>query len=256
MTSRRDGSPQIIVMTATITPKSDVRSLGRKDPELRRKDYEDAFLFYGKMVGHGIDQIVFVENSASDLSSLKTIAQQLNISDKVEFISFSGLDYPQLYGRGYGELFLLDFAMDASQFIKTNKSSAVIWKVTGRYIVSNLAKLVDRRPRSFDFYCNMRNLPKHVVDMYLMAWTVAGYEKYLRNKCKIYEVSSAAAFPEKALREEFDRDPQDSEFVKRFRIVPLVNGIRGLDNKGYSTDNIWKFYIRTFLHHTCPVLWI
>ena len=256
MSSTRDGSAQILVMTATITPKPDVRSLGRKDPKLRLKDYEDAFHFYGGMIGKCIDQIVFVENSLSDLSSLKDIARRLNIEDKVEFISFAGLDYPQLYGRGYGELFLLDHAMKESRFIKACDSATLIWKVTGRYIVANIATLVERRPREFDFYCNMRNFPKRVVDMYLMAWTVAGYNEYLQQKCKIYEVSAAAAFPEKALREEFDRAPKKSKFVLRFRVVPLVSGIRGLDNKGYSTDNIWKFYIRNALQYACPWLWI
>jgi hypothetical protein len=38
--------------------------------------------------------------------------------------------------------------------------------------------------------------------------------------------------------------------------VPLVSGIRGLDNKGYATDNIWKFYIRVALDNVCPWLWI
>ena len=73
MTSK--GPMNILIMTATITPKADVRSLGRKDPALRRKDYEDALWFYGKLVGQCIDRIVFVENSESDLSSLEAIAQ-------------------------------------------------------------------------------------------------------------------------------------------------------------------------------------
>jgi hypothetical protein len=193
----------ILIMTATITPKADVRSLGRKDPALRRKDYEDALWFYGRLVGQCIDQIVFVENSESDLSSLKAIAEQLNIVDKIEFISFAGLDYPQMYGRGYGELFLLDHAMANSRFI-----------------------------------------------------TKAGYRQYLQGKCKLYEETSAAAFPEKALRDDFEAAPKTSKFIPRFRTVPLVSGIRGLDNKGYATDNIWKFYIRVALDNVCPWLWI
>lgn len=256
MPSTADGRCQILIMTATITPKADVRSLGRKDPALRLKDYEDGFRFYGQAVGKGIDRIVFVENSLSNLSTLQDIAKELNIEERVEFISFAGLDYPQMYGRGYGELFLLDHAMRESRFVRDYASSAIIWKVTGRYIVSNIAKLIEDRPKAFEFYCNMRNWPKRVVDMYLMAWTVAGYEKYLKNKCEIYQVSSAAAFPEKALREEFDQSRMNAGFVQRFRRVPVVSGIRGLDNKGYSTDNAWKLYIRIALHYACPQLWI
>ena len=245
----------ILIMTATITPKADVRSLGRKDPALRRKDYEDALWFYGRLVGQCIDRIVFVENSESDLSSLKAIAQQLNIVDDIEFISFPGLDYPQMYGRGYGELSLLDYAMENSQFIRECDVDTPIWKVTGRYIVLNIAKLIQQRP-AFDFYCNMRNYPKKVVDMYMMAWTTAGYRKYLQEKCKLYEKSSAAAFPERALRDDFDAAPRTPQFVRRFRTVPLVSGIRGLDNKGYATDNVWKFYVRVVLDRMCPWLWI
>ena len=256
MALRPAESIHILVMTATITPKPDVRSLGRKDPALRRRDYEDAFQFYGNLVGKCLDRIVFVENSLSDLSSIEQIADRLGIADKVEFVSFAGLDYPQLYGRGYGELFLLDHAMRESQTIKEFGDTAIIWKITGRYIVSNMTQLIARRPKAFDFYCNMRNLPKRVVDMYLMAWTPRGYQDYLQGRCSIYEVSAAAALPEKALREELDRAPRRSKFVSRFRIVPRVSGIRGLDNKGYSTDNLWKFYIRAAVHRACPPLWI
>lgn len=254
MTSK--GPMNILIMTATITPKADVRSLGRKDPALRRKDYEDALWFYGRLVGQCIDQIVFVENSESDLSSLKAIAEQLNIVDKIEFISFPGLDYPQMYGRGYGELFLLDHAMANSRFIRECDADTPIWKVTGRYVVLNLARLIQKTPKGFDFYVNMRNYPKRVVDMYMMAWTKAGYRQYLQGKCKLYEETSAAAFPEKALRDDFEAAPRTLKFVPRFRTVPLVSGIRGLDNKGYATDNIWKFYIRVALDTVCPWLWI
>jgi len=256
MASKPPQPVQILLLTATITPKADVRSLGRKDPGLRRRDYEDAFEFYGRLVGTCIDRIVFVENSQSDLASLEAIARRLDIADKVEFISFAGLDYPQMYGRGYGELFLLDHAMRESRTIRELGGSAIIWKATGRYIVSNLARLIATRPKTFDFYCNMRNLPKRVVDMYLMAWTASGYRDYLSGMCRIYEVSAAAAFPEKALREAFDGIPKRPGFVTRFRVVPRVSGIRGLDNKGYSTDNLWKFYIRTAIHTVCPPLWV
>lgn len=247
---------QILIMTATIAPKADVRSLGRRDPALRRRDYEEAFRFYAEHIGTSIDRIVFVENSASDLSSLAAIADELGVLDEIEFLSFQGLGYPQLYGRGYGELALLDHAMANSETVHEHGGTAIFWKVTGRYIVSNIGSLIASRPATFDFYCNMRNVPKRVVDMYLMAWTAVGFDKYLRGRCSIYEISAAAAFPEKALREEFDRMPKSKRFVSRFRTVPRVSGIRGLDNKGYSTDNLWKFYVRTALHYACPPLWI
>jgi hypothetical protein len=54
-------------------------------------------------------------------------------------------------------------------------------KVTGRYIVKNLCQIIARKPSNFDIYCNFRKVPKPWADMFLLAWTLEGYQDCLHN---------------------------------------------------------------------------
>src|SRR3569832_774634 len=122
----------VLVMTATIRPLAGIPSLARTDPALRLADYRSSLSFYVQLLGTSFDQLLFVENSASDLSTLKDEVTRADINSKVEFISFYGLDYNPKYGRGYGEFRLIDYAIATA---RTLESDDIIWKVTGRYIV-------------------------------------------------------------------------------------------------------------------------
>src|SRR3954471_4308953 len=74
---------QVLILTATITPPPGVPILARTDPQLRLQDYIDALKFYLAVPNHVLDRIIFAENSGSDLSKLRALAEE---SDKrVEF---------------------------------------------------------------------------------------------------------------------------------------------------------------------------
>ncbi|WAL58386.1 hypothetical protein [Thermocoleostomius sinensis] len=249
-------------MTATITPKSGVPNLKRIDPSTRMQDYKKALEFYLSIVNKGCDGIVFAENSNSDITELKSLVEEQGLTEQVEFIVFDGLDYPPHYDRGYGEFKLLDYAMENSKFIHNQTNRTVIWKVTGRYIISNLQHIFYSQPNQFDVYCNCRNYPKRWVDTYFMAWTPAAYETcfrdvYHRLKTNVPGIPQGIA-AEELLRSWLDQKflRQTIKFVYRFYMTPEVEGIRGADNKGYSTDEIWKLRIRKTLQRTMPWLWV
>ena len=253
----------ILLMTATITPRSGVPNLARTDPKIRLQDYEKALKFYLPLLNQGVESIVFAENSNSDISSLQSITAEYGVSERVEFVVFDGLDYPPSYDRGYGEFKLVDYTMNHSEFINNGRNGEgeiIVWKVTGRYIVSNLARIIARKPSSFDLYCNFRNFPKHWTDMYLLAWTLRGYQACLNNvyhklKTNVPEVPQGVA-AEELLRNLLDRTPENIKLVRRFNVTPEIYGIRGADDKGYSTDNFWKFYIRNTIRLLFPWVWI
>ena len=250
----------LLLMTATITPRSGVPNLKRTDANLRLQDYEKALKFYLSLLNRGCDGIIFAENSDSDVSSLRNIVQEAGKTDQVEFIVFNGLDYPPHYDRGYGEFKLLDYAMEHSKLIYSQDQQTIVWKVTGRYIVKNLLQIIAKQPAKFDIYCNFRNFPKHWTDTFLMAWTPEGYQACLKNvyhklKLNVPGVPEKAA-AEELLRDWFDQQPKKIKFVRRLRETPDIDGVRGADNTGYSTDNLWKFYIRNAIHKFLPWLWI
>ncbi|MCQ3976716.1 MAG: hypothetical protein DPW09_25080 [Anaerolineae bacterium] len=140
-------SYQILLLSATVIPPSHVPNLVLTDPGLRLLDYERALAFYLTLIGKGVDYIVFAENSNADISRLHELVHRNGLQDRVELISFYGLDYPAEYGKGYGEFKLVDYAMSNSRLLSAEMSKAVIWKVTGRYVVKNLSEVIRQRPR-------------------------------------------------------------------------------------------------------------
>jgi len=55
-------------------------------------DYLSALEYYAAVSDGAIDKIVFIDNSNSDLTSLKNKAASLNKENLFEFVSFYGLD--------------------------------------------------------------------------------------------------------------------------------------------------------------------
>ena len=253
----------LLLLTATITPKSGVPNLKRTDPKQRLTDYIEALKFYLSHVNQSCDGIIFVENSNSDISQLQAIVHAADLTDQVEFIVFDGLDYPVQYDRGYGEFKLLNYGMTHSRLIqKSSNKKVVVWKITGRYIIQNIAHIIANQPKKFDLFCNCRNYPKYWVDTYVMAWTPTGYETCLRDvyhrlKTNVIGIPQGIAAEELLrswLEQKFIRE--NAQLVRRFHIPPEVGGIRGADNKGYSTDNYWKYKIRYNISKVFPWIWV
>ena len=254
------GRVDILLMTATITPDNSPE-LARTDPALRLEDYRQALDFYIGQLGSAgrpgaIDAIVFAENSDSDVSSLVALAVERGVTERVELIanygrhSFPGRD------RSVGESRLLDHAMATSRLIAAAGERAVVWKITGRYQVRNLARMVKTAPRRFDLYCDLRNRPIAWLDLRFMAWTRAGYDRLLRG-----------------IAERLGTDPKepamhayvaglvaqgaDPGVVPRYRTEPLVDGVRGWDNRHYARGGaLLKFRLRAASRRLVPGLWI
>ena len=253
----------LLLLTATITPKAGVPNLKRTNPQQRLQDYLQALEFYLHHVGQACDGIIFVENSNSDISELRALVEKHDLAEKVEFVVFEGLDYPPHYDRGYGEFRLLDHGMAHSKMIQESSASkTVIWKFTGRYTIHNLDKIIATQPQQFDLYCNCRNYPKYWVDTYFMAWTPEGYETCLRD---VYHrlKTNVPGIPKGTAAEELLRSWLEQRFIRshakiirRFRTTPELGGIRGADNRGYSTDNQWKYKLRQGISKFLPWVWI
>jgi hypothetical protein len=245
---------QVLLLTATITPPAGVPSLARTDPVQRMHDYERALHFYLSMAGRVFDGIVFAENSASDLGPLRRLALAHQRS-QIEFFSCDGLDYPASHGRGYGEFKLVDRAMSQAQLLQ---GPAIVWKCTGRYVVRNIAALVDSRP-PVDLYCHLRNHPYRLCDLYLMAFSRQGYEvaiegvyRHLRNDI----VPGQHTMEEVLFRRLVDALPQHVRVHRRFRHIPVIEGVRGWNNTLY--EGAWdpKNLIRRAMSRVAPWVWI
>jgi len=252
-------SRDVLLLTATITPPAGMPTLVITDVESRRRDYERTLAFYTGLIGRCFDRIVFCENSLSDLDSLRAVAAEAGHAERVEFVSFNGVDHPPEFGRAYGEFRLIDHAMEHARALAEAAEDQVVWKCTGRYLIRNMAKLVRDRPRRFDLYCNKRNVPIPWCDMYFLAWNRAGYEVALRGIApQVKEGPEAGGeAPESRFRRIIDACGDRLALTPRFRHVPLIDARRGWDNTPYGASR-WnrKILMREAALRLAPWLWI
>ena len=254
VTEGSDYVRQVLLLTATISPPAGMPSLARTDPVQRLQDYTQALHFYLSIAGPVFDGIVFAENSESDLTSLRRLASALG-RHQIEFVSSRGLDYPLSHGRGYGEFKLVDHAMREAQLLQ---GSVIVWKCTGRYIVRNIEALVRSRPQ-VDLYCHLRNHPYRLCDLYLLSFNRQGYEgaiegvyRHLRNDI----VPGAHTMEEVLFRRLVDALPGHVRVQRRFRHIPVIEGVRGWNNRRY--DGTWdpKLLLRRAVNRVAPWVWI
>jgi len=166
-------------MTATITPHN-ARNLARTDPVARLHDYNEALSFYLGLIDRPLHGIVFVENSDSDVTTLRQLVASRGLTGRVEFLCNYGVHLYSEKGRAHGEFKLLDYAMASSVMVIDAGVNHVVWKITGRYTVKNLASMIASAPRGFDAYVDMKDHPRRWMDMRLMAWTSTGYDRIFR----------------------------------------------------------------------------
>ena len=100
--------------------------------ETRKRQYIDALTFYLRYTS---ENIVFVENSGTDISSLFKGYQ-----DRIEFLCFNGNSFfDKRKGKVYGEALILEYDISNSNFIT---SDTLIFKLTGRLQLININRLL------------------------------------------------------------------------------------------------------------------
>ncbi len=239
-------SNNTLLLTATIKPLVGIPELQRTDPLERMNDYIRALRFYCNVPQTVIPRIVFIENSGSDLSRLHDVASSAKAVDRVEFLSFNGLDYPPGYGRGYGEFKLLDYAMDHSTTLAAAGAETMLWKVTGRYRVLNIGRIIRAAPPKSDLYCDMRTWPIPWVDLRIFGCTLGGYRSLLKGVYLRLREDVINMAPEQHLHPIIDELAKSHHIVRRLRNEPFIDGIRGNDSKNYASGvNLIKYMVRS-----------
>jgi hypothetical protein len=246
-----------LLMTATITPPPDVTKLKRMDPSARLADYLEALRFYLGTSGEAIKQIVFVENSASDLTALRELAANYP-NKRVEFISFYGLDFPANYGRAYGEFRLIDHAFEQADGILAKlPDDERIWKATGRLRLRNIAAMVANAPAKYNLYCDLRNRRGTWMDLRFYSFTPKGYReifKGIAEKLREDVVNGRAA--EMLIYPLIMEHLPAPRIIPRFRTQPVIAGISGYANKDYDRGlDMLKTYTRMALRRLLPNYW-
>lgn len=121
----------VLLMTATVDPQGMISTV-LQDPNIRKRQYLDAIDYYLKSTDYNI---VFCENTE------KNLFDEIESSEKykrLEYLTFRGNDYDKGRGKGYGEVRIIQYAIQNSQFLK--KADYLI-KITGRVKILNLEEI-------------------------------------------------------------------------------------------------------------------
>jgi hypothetical protein len=241
---------EILLMTATITPDAAMTGLAVNDPEQRRWQYEQALAFYANHFGDHFDGIVLAENSGAELESFRRCVWP---GTSLELISTPPTRADDLMGRGYPETILVADAMQVSELLEDGMAV----KVTGRYRVRNLDRML--RSMDFDEDCgfNSRSVPRPWTDMAV----------YFANRAAMCAIRAHADLltegpqhlsPERSLGHVLDLIEEDGVTVqRRFRAEARIEGVRGWDGRAYgSVRQNAKWALRSTAKQLTPMLWI
>lgn len=202
-----------------------------QNPEERKSQYIEAIRFYLKETDC---KILFVENSNTPLNNHfeKEIAE-----GRLELLSFNGNNYNKQLGKGFGEMLIIEHAIQFSDFIK---ETAFLYKITGRYRILNVGSFIK------DCICDHSNnlivdfkenltfadsrligcSPNFLTDFLLR------YRNQLNDSAGFYFEHALSKASLQAISENYRYSP--------LRYKPRFAGIYGTDNTKYNDS--WAYW--------------
>lgn len=248
---------RILLLTATVTPPPGATYLVRVDPAARMADYVAALRFYlGELEAASLDAIVFAENSGSDLAPLRSLVADSPLREKVEFLAVPHAVEPPEFGRGYAEVRLIEHAMRVSSTIVAAPADAMLWKVTGRYIIRNLRSLMEEGD-GFDLCCHCRDWPMRWSDMYFMGWRNGSFPTIMSGAADRVRGGANRPPPEVGFRGHVDVAARRYRVRRRFSLPADLAGVSAFDNRRYEKGKgKGKARIRALLARIAPWVWI
>jgi hypothetical protein len=254
---RYESRPTTLLMTATIRPPAGVPSLHRTDPAVRLQDYVSALRFYLSLRTSIVKNIVFADNSNSDLSALQAIVKESQTDKDVEMISFPGLDYPASNGRAFGEFKLIDHVVNKSRIIRQLGPREHFWKTTGRLRVVNLERLVRTMPEGAELYVDLRPR-RRWCELRTFAVTVGAYRKCFEGcyeELSEPEIGNPHYFLFDRIRSWAATKELGFGIVQQMKVVPRIEGISGWRNQEYLQGKYkWIYWGRVICRKSMPWL--
>jgi len=248
----------VLLLTATVTPSSEVARLVITNPNERLAEYVAGFRAALALVPETADGLVLAENSGADLSVFREIAGGRT---DVELLHVPSRTAGPGAGRGYHETLLVADAFERSALLRAPGATA--WKVTGRYQVRNLRTVIRRGPHGFDLVVNLRGFPRRWADMRVYSATAAGAAMLVQHVDELREDRAGLA-PEDALPPEpavFDILSQfcadGASVAPRLASEPYVVGRRGYDGSSFEGPKQWLLWgLRSAARRGAPGLWL
>lgn len=213
----------ILLLTGCINPSGMVYT-SLNNPKEREIQYVNAIRYYLSNTHY---PIVFTENSGTDISQLFTDSIK---SGRMEFLTFNGNQNKER-GKGYGECEILQYALEHSILINTDRNKRIA-KITGRLIIRNIQSIIRWHTlftSQHTTLCSFNSDLSFPDSRFIIASTVF-YHTFLKKKDYIND--SAGYYFEHAL---CDTIKKEKNFAySPFFIMPRIEGISGSTGKEYT----------------------
>ena len=257
----------VLVMSAAVNPNGmpDISAESLVD---REDQYIRTLKFYNTLPC--IPRILFVENSNWDLARIK---QEVGNSSKIEYLSLDGNAYPRTWGKGYGEFFLLDRALD--MLVKTNGEGIMV-KVTGRFPILNISTMIKEFSRRENLQLSVDVIEHPLYDWLHLGWSGHGcrtiiyavsFDFYMRHLyghyTEIHGYEGGLWGAESLMRKVWEETKMLLGVYSRFKHEPHLSGFAGAVNHAWITANNYdgllakiKRLVRQLVRYVMPWLWI
>ena len=252
-----------LLLTAAVNPN------GMRNSEHGPKEREGQYL--AALRRHladnpAITRVVFAESSGWDLRPFERLADDANPHGKsLECLQLDCNDYPKHLGKSYGELKIMQLALERSP---TLAGADYVAKITGRLCLGNASAILRARCRPYALLCDVRD---HVL------WRLVGKGHYSATYCDTRFLAYTPAFFHAALDGLYERlddsahrsiealmyevatrPPAGATVVPRFAHEPRYEGVAGhFGGKRYGggADGA-KRAARALSRRVAPWLWI
>jgi hypothetical protein len=249
--------PLVLVLTATIIPRSGVEGVQRSDPRQRMSDYIETLDYYLSLPDHVVDRVVFLENSGYDLSELERHALQSSGGKRLEFLSLPA--NPALPPtKIHGELQMLEDGLRLSSLIKEDD---IFMKITGRLRLLNLDDFIKLNWQEYDLVCDLHNIPfaghgaviNKYMDLRLFFCRASTFADLFRGLASAHTSSLNSSLLYKIVL----RNRGTFGIKPRFPVEPLLAGIGARHNLDYSEGlPRIKRNFRAAIRKTLPNIWL
>ena len=245
--------PRVLLLTATVVPEPNVsHRLAVRDPDERRRQYEEALRWYAERAADDLDGIVLAENSGADLSGFRDVVPA---TMPLELLSLPAAPSTPGTRRGYLEMLLVSDAFASSRLL--TQPGAVGVKVTGRYRVENLGAVLRSMEPDRDLGFNLRRYPKPWADMWVFFADQAGMAALRPHLPAVGVVEPNGSAELSMFRIVNALHDQGVAVQRRFRVEPRMSGTRGVDNVAYESPvQRVKWATRYAARRLAPQLWI
>jgi hypothetical protein len=200
-----------ILLTGTIIPNSIYTNYNNS--ESRLQDYITAIKFY--TLQFPSDDVYFIENSGFDLDTNPSF-MNLRSECRFDVMRFPKSDKFN-EGKGYQEFEMVDQAVNT---LKDKYKSIV--KITGRYIIENVAAITDFECKGLVIDLNRR---QKYAQTYLMYFTTGFYTEHLSGAYKMVNDKEGVYIEHVVYKKIEEKDL--FKFCSLFRKTPLTSGVSG-----------------------------